>query len=54
MNEKENELCIITDFAEGGDLLGIIKKCFKTQKHVSESKVWDYLEQITSGKRPKN
>lgn len=49
MNAKENELCVVTDYAEGGDMFEVIKKHQKKRTFVPEPRVWDYLEQITTG-----
>lgn len=51
MDNKNNELCVVTEFAEGGDMYEVIKEFKKRGKLVPESRVWDYLEQITSGKQ---
>lgn len=50
MNLKENELCVVTDYAEGGDMYEVIKEYQKKRTLVPEQLVWDYLEQITTGK----
>lgn len=49
MNAKENELCVVTDYAEGGDMFEVIKSHQKKRTYVDEARVWDYLEQITTG-----
>lgn len=49
MNFKENELCVVTDYAEGGDMYEVIKEYQSRRTFVPEPLVWDYLEQITTG-----
>jgi serine/threonine protein kinase len=50
MNAKDKELCVVTDYAEGGDMFEVIKMHQKRRTYVAEPRVWDYLEQITTGK----
>jgi NIMA (never in mitosis gene a)-related kinase len=42
-------LCIITEFAEGGDLLGKIENHKKMRTKFLEVDIWDYLIQICQG-----
>ncbi len=46
IDHKENVLYIVMEYAEGGDLNGIIKN---KGGNVSEDKVWSYLIQMTRG-----
>lgn len=50
MDNENNELCVVTEFAEGGDMYEVIKECKRRGKLVPENRIWDYLEQVTSGK----
>jgi NIMA (never in mitosis gene a)-related kinase 1/4/5 len=43
------EFCIVTDFAEGGDLSELIKNCAKEKTHLQEATIWRYLYQICQG-----
>lgn len=48
-DEVTSEFCIVTDFAEGGDLFELIKSCAKEKTHLPEQMVWKYLYQICQG-----
>jgi len=50
--DKETlEFCVVTDFAEGGDLYELIKLHIKNKTMFRESTVWRYLYQIAQGLR---
>lgn len=44
-----NELFIVLEFAEGGDLKGLIKRVISANRVFEESIIWSYIEQIASG-----
>lgn len=46
---QSNDFCVITEYAEGGDLFEIIKELKKVRKYVSENRVWGFLDNITHG-----
>ena len=48
-DESTKEFCIVTDFAEGGDLFELIKSCSKEKVYLQEVIVWRYLHQIAQG-----
>ena len=39
----------MTDYAEGGDLFELIKRCSKERAYLPEALVWRYLQQIAQG-----
>ena len=43
------EFCIVTDYAEGGDLFEYIKNITKMRATFKEDLIWMYLKQILSG-----
>ena len=43
------DLCIVMEFAGGGDLMAIIDKKKKTRSKLTEKEVWHYFVQIVSG-----
>ena len=48
-DENSQEFCVVTEFAEGGDLFQIIRKHKKARKYIPEMAIWNYLEQISRG-----
>lgn len=46
-----NDFCVVTEYADGGDLFELIKEYKKARKYVSEKRVWNYIEQIAIGIR---
>ncbi len=44
-----NELIIVLEFAEGGDLKGLIKRVKQANRVFEEAMIWNYAEQITAG-----
>ena len=49
LDDTENVLCIVMEYAEKGDLAGIIEKHKRNRQSIPESKVWSYLIQMTRG-----
>lgn len=48
-DDTTKEFCIVTDFAEGGDLFELIKTCTKERTLLPEAMVWRYLYHILQG-----
>lgn len=44
----DNELIIITEWAEHGDLKNLLKVASQEETHIEENKIWEYLHQIAS------
>jgi NIMA (never in mitosis gene a)-related kinase len=49
IDEKENVLCIVMEYAEKGDLSAIIDRNKRNRTTIDETKVWSYLIQMTRG-----
>lgn len=47
--ESTFSLCIVMEFAEGGDLQKVIDTAKKTKDYLSEEKIWQYAIQMISG-----
>jgi NIMA (never in mitosis gene a)-related kinase 1/4/5 len=47
--EASQSLCIVMEFADGGDLLGKIGDLKKKGAHLEEKEVWQYFVQIARG-----
>ncbi len=47
--EATSSLCIVMEFADGGDLLQMISNHKKKGTHFSEKEIWKYFIQITRG-----
>lgn len=48
-DENTREFCIVTDFAEGGDLYEYIKSIVRMKASFKEETIWIYLKQILLG-----
>ena len=48
-DETTREFCIVTDFAEGGDLYEYIKSIVRMKASFKEETIWIYLKQILLG-----
>lgn len=48
-DEETKEFCIVTDFAEGGDLLELVKLHTKMKVPIRESQVWQIIFQVAKG-----
>lgn len=48
-SEEEGSLCIVMEYAGGGDIREKIKEYKKQGKHLSEPTVWKYLRQLIKG-----
>ncbi len=48
-DDTMKEFCIVTDFAEGGDLFELIKICSREKTLLPEHMVWRYLYQVAQG-----
>lgn len=48
-DERSREFCIVTDYAEGGDLFEYIKNIMKMKASFKEEVIWIYLKQIAEG-----
>jgi len=49
IDEPSESLCIIMEYAEGGDLLTIINKQSRMKKYLSENIIWSYTAQMIKG-----
>jgi NIMA (never in mitosis gene a)-related kinase len=49
INPDDNTLCIIMEYAGGGDLYQKIVDCKKKKVHIPESIIWRYLIQMSQG-----
>lgn len=43
------EFCLVTEYAEGGDMQEYIKGYQKDKRHIPEKYIWSYIKQITTG-----
>lgn len=50
-DEPNNSLCIIMEFADGGDVLNKINEKKKNKENFSEKEIWKFLIQMTKGLR---
>ncbi|KAL4454195.1 hypothetical protein ABPG74_012152 [Tetrahymena malaccensis] len=48
-DEGVNQLCVIMEYAEGGDLARIIRHASKAGKYIEEDMIWSYAIQMTIG-----
>merc|ERR1712157_224252 len=48
-DDRTRCLCIITECADGGDLLQQIVKCQKERTHIREADIWRYLIGLCHG-----
>jgi len=48
-DDKTRCLCIVTELANGGDLMQQITKCQKERSHLKEADVWRYLHGMCQG-----
>jgi len=48
-DDKTRCLCIITDYADSGDLFQLITKCQKARNHIVENDVWRYIHGMLHG-----
>ena len=49
IDSKQNELCIVMDFANDGDLYQKIQKCKRQKKMFMEDEVWRIIVGTVSG-----
>jgi NIMA (never in mitosis gene a)-related kinase len=49
IDEGSNQLCLITEFADGGDLLQKISLIKKRRTHFAEAEIWDIFVQTLKG-----
>ncbi len=49
LDEKRMELCVVMEFADGGDLSAKVEKQKATRKNMPEELVWAYLLQLLDG-----
>lgn len=49
ISAEDNTLCIIMEYAGGGDLYQKIVDCKKRRAYIPESIIWRYLIQMTKG-----
>jgi len=45
----ENSLCIVMEYADGGDLSSLIEKLKKEGSYMKEADIWSYFVQILTG-----
>ena len=48
-DEKDSSLCIVMEYADGGDLLAVINAEKKKGKLLSEVKAWSFFIQMVRG-----
>lgn len=48
-DDAVNQLCVIMEYAEGGDLSQVIRRAMKAQKLIDERTIWSFAIQITHG-----
>lgn len=48
-DEASQSLCIVMEFADGGDLEGLIKKHKKAGTYFEEAQIWSYFIQMLNG-----
>ena len=51
IDESKMDLCIVMEYADGGDLTGKIEACAKAGKRIAEVVIWGYLFQLLEGIR---
>lgn len=49
MEDSTASLCIVMEYADGGDLLEKINKCKKTRSSMPEKECWNYFVQAVRG-----
>lgn len=49
IDDKEDVLCIVMEFAEKGDLSSIIESHKRNKTNMDERQIWSYLIQMTRG-----
>lgn len=49
IEDKENVLCIVMEYAEKGDLSAIIETHKRNRQNLAEEKIWSYMIQMTRG-----
>lgn len=49
IDDKEDVLCIVMEFAEKGDLSNIIESHKRNKTNMDENQIWSYLIQMTRG-----
>jgi len=50
-DDRTRSLCIVTEFADGGDLFQQVVKCQKERSHIREPDAWRFLSGMCSGLR---
>lgn len=46
IDKRSTQLYIITEYCEGGDLLGLIRTLKAERKQIEEDRIWDYFAQL--------
>lgn len=49
LNERSLEICVVMEFADGGDLAGKVEKHKVAKRHMDENLIWAYLLQLCDG-----
>ena len=49
MEEPSAMLCIVMEYADGGDLYHYIMQHAKSRKYISEKRIWLFLIQVNRG-----
>ena len=47
--DSTSSLCIVMEYADGGDLMALISKHSKNSSHIPESELWRFFVQIVAG-----
>lgn len=49
LNEKSLEICVVMEFADGGDLAGKVEKLKAAKRSMDENLIWAYGLQLVDG-----
>jgi NIMA (never in mitosis gene a)-related kinase 1/4/5 len=49
LNERSLEICVVMEFADGGDLAGKVEKAKQAKRHLDENLIWAYFIQLCDG-----
>ena len=49
LDESTSTLCVVMEYADGGDLMGKTNEMLKRGSNFRESEIWSYFAQILMG-----
>ena len=49
LDDRKMELCVVMEYADGGDLAAVIEKHRKARRNIDENTVWAMLLQLRDG-----